>query len=397
LRSIFVEGDGRILAVGTAGSGAAAANLLAGRLTSQGAADTTFGQGGFATFDVTPGATNWGGDQGFFVAQLADGKILLAGQGASESTNADFIAARLIGDQFATINGRILTVAGSAAADAISLTFTASSVNAVLNGSTASFDLGDFDSIQIDAGAANDALTISAPAAIAQPLSFIGGAGSNTLSINSGVLAIANDLGQSSSSTAVSVASGATVTFAASEHLIGLDVSGTAVLGANGTSRLVTSSLSIAAGGLLDLGDNDLLLDYTGASQLAAVQQLINAARTGGSWTGKGLGSSAARNSPQHNTTLGAMESSEYQSIYGPGASFDGEPLDATMILAKYTWYGDADFNGRVNFDDYVHIDSGFNNHRSGWTNGDFDGNGQVNFDDYVLIDLAFNTQSGTL
>ena len=50
-----------------------------------------------------------------------------------------------------------------------------------------------------------------------------------------------------------------------------------------------------------------------------------------------------------------------------------------------------------MNFDDYVRIDSGFNNHKIGWTNGDFDGNGQVNFDDYVLIDLAFNTQSGTL
>jgi hypothetical protein len=50
-----------------------------------------------------------------------------------------------------------------------------------------------------------------------------------------------------------------------------------------------------------------------------------------------------------------------------------------------------------VNFDDYVRIDNGFNNHLTGWLNGDFDLNGQVNFDDYVLIDLAFNTQSGTL
>jgi hypothetical protein len=50
-----------------------------------------------------------------------------------------------------------------------------------------------------------------------------------------------------------------------------------------------------------------------------------------------------------------------------------------------------------VNFDDYVRIDNGFNNHLSGWMNGDFDGNGAVNFDDYVLIDLAFNTQGETL
>ena len=50
-----------------------------------------------------------------------------------------------------------------------------------------------------------------------------------------------------------------------------------------------------------------------------------------------------------------------------------------------------------VNFDDYSRIDSGFNLHKSGWTNGDYDGNGHVDFDDYALIDLAFNTQSGAV
>ena len=78
-------------------------------------------------------------------------------------------------------------------------------------------------------------------------------------------------------------------------------------------------------------------------------------------------------------------------------APFNGVNPDTTAVLVKYTYYGDADFNGKVNFDDYVRTDSGFNNHRSGWSNGDFDGNGQVNFDDYVLIDLAFNTQRGVL
>src|SRR5689334_11591532 len=91
------------------------------------------------------------------------------------------------------------------------------------------------------------------------------------------------------------------------------------------------------------------------------------------------------------------MEASDYKSIYGASATFDGEWLDNSMVLVKYTYYGDADFNGKVNFDDYVKTDNGFNNHLSGWLNGDFDGNGVVNFDDYVLIDLAFNTQGGTL
>ena len=66
-------------------------------------------------------------------------------------------------------------------------------------------------------------------------------------------------------------------------------------------------------------------------------------------------------------------------------------------VLVKYTYYGDTDFNGVVNFDDYARIDGGFNNNRSGWLNGDFDYIGGVNFDDYALIDLSFNTQGATL
>ena len=67
------------------------------------------------------------------------------------------------------------------------------------------------------------------------------------------------------------------------------------------------------------------------------------------------------------------------------------------MLLIKYTWYGDTDFNGTVDFDDYSRTDSGFNAHKTGWLNGDFDDNGVVDFDDYSLIDLAFNTQGGAL
>ena len=65
--------------------------------------------------------------------------------------------------------------------------------------------------------------------------------------------------------------------------------------------------------------------------------------------------------------------------------------------MVKYTYYGDADFNGQVNFDDYSRTDAGFSTGRSGWLNGDFDGNGVVNFDDYSLIDLAFNSQGVSL
>ncbi|CAN5640628.1 hypothetical protein BH09PLA1_BH09PLA1_09880 [soil metagenome] len=147
----------------------------------------------------------------------------------------------------------------------------------------------------------------------------------------------------------------------------------------------------------LDLRDDSLIIDYSGASELAATQLLINSARDGGAWNGIGITSTSAKNNPLHNTTLGAMEASDFKSIYGTAALFGGHAIDSTAVLVKYTYYGDADFNGVVNFDDYSRADAGFNGNRSGWLNGDFDANGIVNFDDYSLIDLAFNTQGAPL
>jgi hypothetical protein len=190
------------------------------------------------------------------------------------------------------------------------------------------------------------------------------------------------------------VTSSANLTSAMALHLLN---GASFTLTASGNKLLATTLLSIDNSSLLDLNDNDLLLDYTGSSQLVIVQSWINIARSGGAWTGNGLTSSAAKNNAAHNTTLGAMEATDFKSIYGPNATFDGQAIDSSAVLVKYTYYGDADFNGKVNFDDYVKSDNGFNNHFTGWLNGDFDGNGQVNFDDYVLIDLAFNTQGAAL
>jgi T5SS/PEP-CTERM-associated repeat protein len=157
---------------------------------------------------------------------------------------------------------------------------------------------------------------------------------------------------------------------------------------------LPATVVSTTAGGKIDLNDNDLIAT---ATTYDGIRTQIASARGSGSWTGAGITSTTARNHPSHNTTLGILTGAQYTSVYGPGASFDGHAVAGSDTLVKYTWYGDSDFNGKVNFDDYVRTDNGFNNHLTGWFNGDFDYNNLVNFDDYVLIDLAFNTQSGTL
>jgi hypothetical protein len=217
---------------------------------------------------------------------------------------------------------------------------------------------------------------------------------------NSATVAIGDNALNSNGGASVEVTTNASATFVTTQRLDALLVSGNALatMTPAGNRVLLTRSLSVSGGGKLDLNDNDFILDYTGSSQLAAVQALINAARGGGAWTGAGVTSTSARNNPKHNTTLGVMEASGYKTIVNnSNATFAGEPIDQTAVLVKYTYYGDANFDGRVTFDDYVRIDTGFNARRTGWSNGDFNGDGTVNFDDYVLIDTAFNTQGASL
>ncbi|MBC8109244.1 MAG: hypothetical protein H7Z14_21840 [Anaerolineae bacterium] len=176
-----------------------------------------------------------------------------------------------------------------------------------------------------------------------------------------------------------------------------LDVQGGRFLeNANGSRLLRVGAVTTSAGGIIDLNDNDMQVQ--GNSTYVQVRNQIASARNGGAWNGTvGITSSAAAGNALHNTTLGAITGAQFSSVNPPGATFDGSPVAANDVLVKYTYYGDTDLNGIVDFDDYSRTDNGFNNNATDWFRGDFDYNGIVDFDDYSLIDGAFNTQSGTL
>jgi hypothetical protein len=148
-------------------------------------------------------------------------------------------------------------------------------------------------------------------------------------------------------------------------------------LAANGNNFIFTDALTLSGSGAtlatLDLHDNDLIFNYTGGSQLGAIEALIRTARNGGDWLGKGITSSAARTQSNLITMLGAMEATQYDSVHGSGALFHGVDPDSTAVLVKYTYYGDSDFNGAIDGDDYGRIDAGFNFGLTGWFNGDCD------------------------
>jgi hypothetical protein len=149
---------------------------------------------------------------------------------------------------------------------------------------------------------------------------------------------------------------------------------------------------TLTTSGVIDLNDNDMLV-HEGNRQ--KYENFVKAARNNGLWDQPGITSTAAKNSVPKNKGLGVLSGTEYIAVNN--TPFNGKTVVAGDTVIKFTFNGDTDFNGLVNFDDYARVDSGFNNNRSGWLNGDFDYNGVVNFDDYSLIDQSFNTQGAVV
>jgi hypothetical protein len=142
--------------------------------------------------------------------------------------------------------------------------------------------------------------------------------------------------------------------------------------------------------GQLDLQSNDMLV-HGGSSAFSTVSSLIASGYSNGVWTGTGIISSTAAASTTRLTALGVILNSSGFS------SFDGASAMTTDVLVKYTYYGDATLDGKVDGSDYSRIDYGCLNHLSGWSNGDFNYDGDINGSDYTLIDNAFNTQASPL
>ncbi|CAN5487120.1 hypothetical protein BH09PLA1_BH09PLA1_05670 [soil metagenome] len=281
--------------------------------------------------------------------------------------------------------------------------FTAQSLGVTQSTATFNTLLGQSASIQSTFSiAANSTLAKTGSGGFAVGAGCVQSHGANSLlSVQAGSFNMLSDAGSASTRNLNVVADTGVLSFFTTQHVNSLFAlqGGVITMQPNGNQVLVTNDILVdfdLAGGKINLTNNDLILDYTGGSRSSFVQSMINGGRNGGLWNGLGITTSAASAAPK-NTTLGVMEATEFQSIYGPTAKFAGQTLDATMVLVKYTYYGDADFNGVVNFDDYSRIDAGFNGNRTGWLNGDFDGNGVINFDDYSLIDSAFNTQGPPL
>jgi beta-glucanase (GH16 family) len=147
-----------------------------------------------------------------------------------------------------------------------------------------------------------------------------------------------------------------------------------------GTTRIVSdpaanrlarvTSLNLDPAATLDLTDGALLLDSpNGHAPLVAS---LAAAYRAGRWDGAGITSSTAAADARHATGLGYAD-------------------NASSLLIRYTFYGDADLNGNVDGADLARLVSGMQvaPGSATWAQGDFNYDQTVDADDFALFNLG--------
>jgi hypothetical protein len=139
--------------------------------------------------------------------------------------------------------------------------------------------------------------------------------------------------------------------------------------GSAGASRLgsLTIDLSAASTARLDLADNSLEVDFSGAAPLANIRAALLSGYAGGTWGGPGLTSSSAAADSRHGL---------------------GYAVNPTSIVVSYAPAGDGDLNGTVDFQDLTRLAQNYGKEdgTATWLQGDFNYDGNVDFADLVKI-----------
>jgi hypothetical protein len=159
----------------------------------------------------------------------------------------------------------------------------------------------------------------------------------------------------------------------------------------NSSAVLRTKALSIDSGtaSKIDLADGKAIVDYTGATIAPSMRALLIAGRNAGAWDGDGIQSSSAANvaaaSDIHKTAIGYAEAGDLGI-----SSFAGQSIDASAIVMRYTYVGDANLDGTVNALDFNALAANFGTGNS-WYKGDFNYDGVTNTLDFAALATNFN------
>jgi hypothetical protein len=284
----------------------------------------------------------------------------------------------------------------------IALSEAAGTFAATRNGTTLNFS--GVSSVEVSGTPNSDNLRIGS--AIPTPMSFNNQAGADSITITAGTYTFDTDFNPTLRNMDVTIDPAASAVFAGTMHFDTLTINGSAAMTANGSHVLVMKELLMPASGRLDLSDNDMVINYDGASPIGGfdgsvytgIAGRIQEAYNFQSWDGNGIRTSQAA-ATTGLTTLAISEASAAYGL-GPGDTgmFGDEVVDGTSILIKYTYAGDGNMDGVIDGGDYGVIDNNVQIAGAfGYWNGDFNYDGVIDGGDYGVIDNNIQAQGAPL
>jgi hypothetical protein len=192
--------------------------------------------------------------------------------------------------------------------------------------------------------------------------------GTSTVNVNSGTLTFAAVMGGSIDLGTLFVANGAAaiITAATTQNPTTLDL----------------NSLSIAANGVLDVTNNEMIVAYGASDPITTIAGYLKSGYESGGWDGMGIISSMART---------PIDGLIYALGYADGKDGIVSGLASGQIEVKYTLSGDANLDSLVNGSDFNVLAANFNQSITGWDQGDFNYDGKVNTADFNKLSANFN------
>ena len=185
---------------------------------------------------------------------------------------------------------------------------------------------------------------------------------------------------------------------------------GSIVMNGNGaadsTSKVAGLSVNTAAGAVIDLKDNDIVVANTplgswNGSSYTGLTGLIASSYNFSEWNGPGITTSMPDAGPTiGRATIGITNGEGYYGHLAGSetAIWSGQTIAANDALIAYTWAGDVDLNGYVDAVDYGTIDQWIQfPGTTGYTNGDLNYDGVIDAVDYGIIDNGIQLQGPPL
>ena len=158
-------------------------------------------------------------------------------------------------------------------------------------------------------------------------------------------------------------------------------------LAAAGTTSVSVVNVLSPGAGQIDVGNEALVVNYTGASPAPLIRSALAGGYAAGAWNGSGINSSAAAADASGRTAVGFAEATDI----GSPATWLGQPVDITSILIRHTLYGDTNLSGAVDLADFSRVAAAFNTAVPRWSFGDFDYDGVVTLADFSLLAANYN------